>query len=259
MRWTVSTPPTAEPVTVAEARLQLGLTEGAGEDLRVKGLIQAAREHVERVCERALMPQRWRISFDAFPSGCLEIPGGLVRAIDSVVYVDAESYTGTYVRSGTTVTVTLTGHSYIVGDAVAVTAADDADLQGGQTVTTAADANTFTFEDSDAAGATTGSITVLGRRQTLTGYQTDLERQPARLFPASGVWPQAASGRVNAVQVIAQVGYAKASEVPAALRAAILLLVGDLNENREGAIVGLSHVENPTLKALMRPYRRVIP
>lgn len=44
---------------------------------------------------------------------------------------------------------------------------------------------------------------------------------------------------------------------PAALRAAILLLVGDLYANREASVEGLS--ENPAVDRLVFPYRRVLP
>ncbi|MFG6111129.1 head-tail connector protein [Stenotrophomonas nematodicola] len=47
--------------------------------------------------------------------------------------------------------------------------------------------------------------------------------------------------------------------VPAPLRAAILLLLGDLYANREAGITGTIHVENPTVDRLMFPYRRVSP
>lgn len=47
--------------------------------------------------------------------------------------------------------------------------------------------------------------------------------------------------------------------VPAPLRAAILLLVGDLYANREAGIAGASYVENPAVDRLMFPYRRVSP
>lgn len=260
MSWVVTTDPQSEPVTLAEARLQVKADDGVtADDTLLSSLIVAARRHLEQVCERALMAQTWRVSLDAFPAGVLQVPGGLVRAIDSVVYVDAESYTGSYTRSGTTVTVTLEAHSYVAGDAVAVTAADDGDLQGGQTILTVADANTFTFADTDAAGAAAGSLTVLGRRQTLTGYQQDLDRQPARLWPASGVWPATPAARVNAVQVSAQVGYASVAAVPGDLKAALLLMVEDLYKNRGASIVGASYVETPTVQRLLWPYKRIVP
>lgn len=259
MTWAVATPPAAEPVTLAEARVQLRSDDGVtADDTLINSLIVAARRHIEQVCERALMPQTWRVSFDQFPDGALEVPGGLVRAIDSLKYVDSEPYTGTYVRSGAAVTVTLADHGHAIGEAVQVTSADDADLQGGQTVLTA-DAGTFTFADADAAGAASGSITVLGRWQTLTGYHKDLDRRPARLYPAAGAWPAVLTGKLNAVQVLAQVGYADAASVPAEIKAALLLIVEDLYKVRGTAIVGASYAETPTVRRLLWPYKRVTP
>ncbi len=43
--------------------------------------------------------------------------------------------------------------------------------------------------------------------------------------------------------------------VPASVKAAILLTIGDLYENREGAFVGVSRVDNPTVLRLLNPYR----
>ena len=43
--------------------------------------------------------------------------------------------------------------------------------------------------------------------------------------------------------------------VPASVRAALLLVIGDLYENREGAFVGVSRVDNPTVLRLLTPYR----
>ena len=45
--------------------------------------------------------------------------------------------------------------------------------------------------------------------------------------------------------------------VPASVKAAILLLLGDLYANREGAIVGTIHTVNPTVERLLWPYRKV--
>jgi uncharacterized phiE125 gp8 family phage protein len=46
------------------------------------------------------------------------------------------------------------------------------------------------------------------------------------------------------------------ADVPAALKAAILLMVGDLYSNREGVVTGTIVAENPTVSALIRPYCR---
>ena len=43
--------------------------------------------------------------------------------------------------------------------------------------------------------------------------------------------------------------------VPASVKAALLLIIGDLYENREGAFVGVNRVDNPTVLRLLTPYR----
>lgn len=255
----VTTPPAAEPITLAEARLQLKADDSVTtDDTLISALIQAAREHVEKVCERALMPQTWRVSFDTFPAGAIEVPGGKVRTA-TLRYLDAERYSGTYVRTGMTVVVTLAAHGYLLGDVVPVTAAADGALTGGQLVT-AADAGTFTFVDTDAAGATSGSITVQGRWQQLDQIQKDLDRQPARLLPApGGAWPVALSSAARAVQVTAEVGYADAASVPAAIKAALLEMVEDMYRNRGTIIVGTNYAETPVVQRLLRPHKRIVP
>ncbi|MBX9759161.1 MAG: head-tail connector protein [Beijerinckiaceae bacterium] len=63
--------------------------------------------------------------------------------------------------------------------------------------------------------------------------------------------------REDSVQITMTAGYGAAcSDVPAAIRAAILLMVGDLYQNRE-AKVEASMIVNPTVDRLLSPYRRV--
>lgn len=51
----------------------------------------------------------------------------------------------------------------------------------------------------------------------------------------------------------------KPGPLPGPLRAAVLLLLGDLYANREAVVAGTQLAENPTLDRLMFPYRRVLP
>ena len=59
--------PTAEPVTVAEAKSFLRLA-GSMEDALIEGLIRAAREDVERAAGLALIDQTWRLAIDRIPA-----------------------------------------------------------------------------------------------------------------------------------------------------------------------------------------------
>ncbi|MBP2303426.1 head-tail connector protein [Azospirillum picis] len=45
--------------------------------------------------------------------------------------------------------------------------------------------------------------------------------------------------------------------VPASVKVAILLILGDLYAVREGAIIGATHAVNPTVERLLAPYRRI--
>lgn len=70
-------------------------------------------------------------------------------------------------------------------------------------------------------------------------------------------WPSTAT-HPEAVTVTYTCGYgATAAAVPAAIRAAMLLQLGDLYANREAAIVGTIRTENPSAKNLLAPYRYV--
>jgi uncharacterized phiE125 gp8 family phage protein len=70
------------------------------------------------------------------------------------------------------------------------------------------------------------------------------------IAPVSGHWPVAAPVP-NAVRIRFRAGY---EEVPYPLKAAILLSVGDLYENREAVSPETLH-HNPTFERLLAPYR----
>lgn len=192
MAWVVATAPTQEPVSLDEARRHLRDPD-VSQDPLIQALISAARQHIEKVCERALMPQAWRLSLNTFPCGEVLLPGGLVRSITTVAYTDANGV--------------------------------------GQTLS---------------AGS---------------GYQADLDSQPARLLPpaAGGSWPATQSDKANAVQITYETGYADAAKVPAPIKAALLLIVGDLFELREAGVLGTTVQDNPAVNRLLLPFKRVVP
>lgn len=100
-----------------------------------------------------------------------------------------------------------------------------------------------------------------GEAETISGalYQvatpSGAHAQPGYLAPAYGEnWPETQPDTVNAVRVTFSAGYVSAANVPAALRAAMLLIVGELYENRE-ATTARPLTENPAVKRLLDPYR----
>lgn len=72
--------------------------------------------------------------------------------------------------------------------------------------------------------------------------------------------PSLEDDRAAPVWLTFDAGYGAASAVPAPIKAAILLMVGDLYENREDTVVGVSLDARPLprgVDALLAPYRRV--
>lgn len=101
-------------------------------------------------------------------------------------------------------------------------------------------------------------IDATGAEQTMppSDYVVDTASLPAKIRPAYGVtWPDTRA-QANAVTVEYVAGYGDdPASVPAPIRAAMLLVLGDLYANREAQIVGTIVNENPTAKALLGPYR----
>jgi len=83
--------PAEEPITLDEARLHLRLdADFTDDDPLVGTLIQAAREYVESDTHRALLPQTWRLTRDAFPcENALSLEASDVASVTSFSYVDA--------------------------------------------------------------------------------------------------------------------------------------------------------------------------
>lgn len=99
-----------------------------------------------------------------------------------------------------------------------------------------------------------------GATQTLApaAYEVDASGPRGVVLPAYGqTWPRTRVQR-NAVTVRFKAGYGTTgASVPAAIRAAILLLVGDLYANREAQ--GDTLARNATVDALLFPYRVLTP
>lgn len=98
-----------------------------------------------------------------------------------------------------------------------------------------------------------------GVQQTLApaDYKVDAISEPAEIVAAYGKsWPATRAER-NAVVVTYKAGYGTtAAAVPQQIRQAILLLIGEMYERREEAIVGASINQNVlSAKSLLNSYR----
>lgn len=98
------TPPDEEPVTVDEVRPQLELDLELFDE-EIAGLIKAAREYVEKYCNRAIVTQTVELVLERFPAACdapavnnlkpvrpleqfIELPRGRTVSVTSLKYRD---------------------------------------------------------------------------------------------------------------------------------------------------------------------------
>lgn len=94
MTLVVITPPTEEPLTLAEVRAHLRIDE-VTYDASLAGYVIAARERVEHELSRSVIAKTYELTLDEFPAGTIElpmapvIPGTGRMAIVSVKYTDS--------------------------------------------------------------------------------------------------------------------------------------------------------------------------
>lgn len=80
------TPPSEEPVTLAEAKLHLRV-DGTSDDTLIARLITQAREWVEAYTRRGLVTQTW-LGYEAFFPTQITLGRGPVTAVTQVEYTD---------------------------------------------------------------------------------------------------------------------------------------------------------------------------
>lgn len=188
--------PEEEPITLSDAKSHLRVTTDA-DDTLISLWIAAAREQVEGLTGRALLPQTWELRIDRFPGWrrAVELPIAPLLAVQSIAYSAAD---------GTLTTVDASGYDV---------------LQSG------------------------GPRAMPGR---------------VLLSPAA-LWPIARARDAQAVRITYQAGYADAASVPAALRSAVLLLLGELYESREASVPTRGAApqalsDNPAVRRLLDPF-----
>lgn len=83
------TPPTAEPVTLAQVKAHLRIdADITDDDALLAGLIPAARGQAEHRTGRRFGVQTWERTLDAFPAGPILLPNPPVTAVVSIEYDD---------------------------------------------------------------------------------------------------------------------------------------------------------------------------
>jgi uncharacterized phiE125 gp8 family phage protein len=81
----IITPPTEEPVTLAEVKLNCRI-DGTDEDTLLTSMIVAARQRAEHLLGRALCTQTLEVVLDEFPSGIKLQPK--IQSVTSLKYID---------------------------------------------------------------------------------------------------------------------------------------------------------------------------
>lgn len=81
------TPPSGEPVSLAEAKLHLRV-DVDDDDALISSLIAAARQAAETLTGRQLISARWKLVLDAFPWGEILLAKCPVQSIVSIQYLD---------------------------------------------------------------------------------------------------------------------------------------------------------------------------
>lgn len=87
MAYVVTTPPTTEPISLAEAKLQCRVLDGVLDDDALLNIyIAAARQEAEQKTGRALLTQTITEYFPSW-SGCYELAVWPVQSVSSVAYI----------------------------------------------------------------------------------------------------------------------------------------------------------------------------
>ncbi len=102
------------------------------------------------------------------------------------------------------------------------------------------------WPSADDAEVTVSYLNAAGEPLEVVGARLWRAAKPARLLPPlNGAWPTDADGSI-AVTV---------TGVPFSLKAAMLLIVGDLYSQREGSAIGVSVQSTGAIENLCHPYR----
>lgn len=103
MKYRVITPPSSEPVSLAEARTHLRIIPFGSplehpDDSFISNSIGVAREFCEQYLERSLAAQTIQLVTDNFNS-TIYLPNAPIQHIDSITYVDVDGITQTLATS----------------------------------------------------------------------------------------------------------------------------------------------------------------
>lgn len=234
----IKTPPAREPVSLALAKSHLRV-DGTDDDNLISGLIVAARRWCENYQNRTYMEQTWELWLDDFPAeDYIEIPLPPLQSITSIKYYDTDD---------TEATVTAT--DYIVDATGFIGRVVLADGKSWPTTSLRpAKGVCIEFVCGYAAYSTVVNTVATAVSKT-SGDSFVTSWAVNKLVDIAGTtYRLAAVTSTDALTLAATAGNLTGAtlttdDVPEDIRAAILLLIGHLYENREaGAERALSEI-----------------
>ncbi|HFL2188696.1 TPA: head-tail connector protein [Pseudomonas putida] len=82
--------PTAQAVSLEVAKKHLRIApDDTDQDDEVARIVRAATAWAERITQRALCLQRWRLHLDGFPCGAVLVPRPPLQSVEAVSYTDS--------------------------------------------------------------------------------------------------------------------------------------------------------------------------
>ena len=85
------TAPTTQPVSLEVAKEHLRIAPADTDlDAEVGRLIRSATARTEKITQRALAIQSWRLILDRFPRGAISIPLPPLKSVEAITYTDAD-------------------------------------------------------------------------------------------------------------------------------------------------------------------------
>ncbi len=95
MAYKIKTEPATEPVTVAELKNHLRVTE-SDEDTIITSYGKVARRVIEKRLNRSLITTTWELYLDFFPANEIEINRYPVIAVSEIAYTDTDGSADTF-------------------------------------------------------------------------------------------------------------------------------------------------------------------
>ena len=98
MNYKLKTKPSAEAISLTEAKAHLRVSVSSEDDL-INDLIVAARQWTERYCRRAFLTQTWELYLDCFPDDEILLEKSPVSSVTSVKYYDEDNSLQTFANT----------------------------------------------------------------------------------------------------------------------------------------------------------------